>query len=162
IRAENLPKSRASREAPYIAFFNRLGHFKRHVALSRVVSPEQLPNGRGFVYPDEVGTARKYFEGAVKVVTVNAYERSPEARRACIEHHGWSGAICELNLQAYYGDAAKELIHVHHLVPIASIREGYEIDPVTDLETIPKGSRSPINHPSELPVKGATDGQNKA
>ena len=33
-------------------------------------------------------------EGALKTVRVNAHERSPIARRRCIEHHGTACAAC--------------------------------------------------------------------
>ncbi|WP_250692893.1 hypothetical protein [Escherichia coli] len=43
-------------------------------------------------FPDELPVAGDYIEGAKKNITVNAYERDPEARRACINHHG---AVCK-------------------------------------------------------------------
>src|SRR5690606_21425562 len=45
-----------------------------------------------FTFPEEVDEIpEELMEGSVRRVTVNAYERNPEARRICIEHYG---AIC--------------------------------------------------------------------
>ncbi len=38
--------------------------------------------------PDEVVGAERFFEGAVRQITVNAYERNPVARARCIEAKG--------------------------------------------------------------------------
>ncbi|WP_436910399.1 hypothetical protein [Enterobacter kobei] len=40
----------------------------------------------GHTYPDELTVPEQYTEGARKVITVNAYERSAEARKACIRY----------------------------------------------------------------------------
>jgi hypothetical protein len=38
--------------------------------------------------PEEMADDSGLVEGAVRCVSVDAYERNPEARRRCIEHHG--------------------------------------------------------------------------
>ncbi|SEF40628.1 winged helix-turn-helix domain-containing protein [Billgrantia desiderata] len=86
------------------------------------------------VYPDEVSDELQ--EGAKKRVTVNTYERSPEARQKCIDHHGYKCAVCRFEFFAEYGDRGRHFIHVHHIVPIASIGESYVIDPIKDLRPI--------------------------
>lgn len=86
------------------------------------------------VYPDELSNAT--IEGAKKAVVVNAYERSGTARQACIDHYGYTCSACLTNLESVYGERGKNFIHVHHIVPIASIGETYEIDPVRDLRPI--------------------------
>jgi len=72
-------------------------------------------------------------EGAKTTVTVNRYERNPEARQKCIEANGCSCAVCGMNFEDVYGQIGKGFIHVHHIVPISSIGEEYELDPVHDL-----------------------------
>ena len=32
-----------------------------------------------------------------------------------------------------YGELGKGYIHVHHIVPLSEIGEGYEVDPINDL-----------------------------
>ncbi len=78
----------------------------------------------------------KLIEGAKKTVTVNAYERNPQARNICIKHHGANCVICNFNFEKMYGDVGKGFIHVHHLTPIASIGQSYELDPVEDLRPV--------------------------
>lgn len=74
-----------------------------------------------------------YPEGSVSRVPVNRYERNPEARRACIAHHGTSCAACGFSFEITYGAIGKDFIHVHHIVPVPQLGSGYELDPVTDL-----------------------------
>ena len=68
--------------------------------------------------PDEIADDA-YPEGARKLVTVNAFERNPEARRRCLAHYGYRCSVCGLNLEDRDGEAGRELIHVHHLRPLA-------------------------------------------
>jgi 5-methylcytosine-specific restriction endonuclease McrA len=84
------------------------------------------------IYPDELQDTR-YFEGLGQQITVNRYERNIKARDACLEHFGTSCFVCGLDLRTRYGDVAKDLIHVHHTTPIASINASYEVNPEKDL-----------------------------
>ena len=85
--------------------------------------------------PDEIlpGERVALFEGAKRMITVNAYERNSVARQLCIKHHGAICVVCEFDFQERYGEHGKEFIQVHHLTPIAEIGERYEIDPIRDL-----------------------------
>ncbi|MEZ8157169.1 HNH endonuclease [Vibrio splendidus] len=86
------------------------------------------------VYPDEVSNQPLEFtEGAVKQVTINAYERNPKARAACIAKHGTICQVCDLNFESKYGKIGKGFIHVHHKVDLATISESYQVDPINDL-----------------------------
>jgi hypothetical protein len=67
-------------------------------------------------FPEEVVDAQTYYEGATKHITVNVYERSAKARRACIAHHGLDCSVCGFNFKSVYGDAGDGFIHVHHLM----------------------------------------------
>lgn len=81
--------------------------------------------------------ATPLFEGALKTVRVNAYERNPVARRRCIERHGTSCAVCGLALAAIYGPIAEGVIHVHHLRPLSECGgQDYQVDPVTELRPV--------------------------
>jgi len=70
------------------------------------------------IYPDEVDTRQVFTEGAVRQVSVNAYERSPSAREQCIAHFGTSCCVCGFNFAQVYGEIGERLIHVHHLRPL--------------------------------------------
>ena len=88
-----------------------------------------------FVTPDEI-LETGILEGAKKIITVNAYERNPEARRRCIAKWGYNCFVCGFHFELYYGILGKKYIHVHHLKPIATIGEEYEIDPINDLRPV--------------------------
>jgi 5-methylcytosine-specific restriction protein A len=90
----------------------------------------------GFTLPDEVAGSATLVEGAVCRVTVNAYERSPEARRQCIAAHGTACCICGFSFGAAYGEVAEGYIHVHHLRPLSEVGGEYEVDPVEDLRPV--------------------------
>ena len=75
-------------------------------------------------------------EGAVKNVTVNAYERNPAARAQCLDTHGVVCAACGFNFGKQYGLVAEGYIHVHHLRPLSEIKAGYMVDPKEDLRPV--------------------------
>lgn len=82
---------------------------------------------------EEVSVKKKYAEGASFEIRVNAYERSVEARRACIRAHGCNCAVCGFDFEDVYGELGEGFIHVHHCIPLATITSSYEVDPETDL-----------------------------
>ncbi|MEV5116681.1 HNH endonuclease [Peribacillus frigoritolerans] len=82
-------------------------------------------------YPDEVSETLE--EGKRKTIRVNVYERNPIARKHCMEHYGAQCKICSLNFEDTYGEVGKDFIHVHHIVPLHEIQQGYEVDPIQDL-----------------------------
>jgi 5-methylcytosine-specific restriction protein A len=55
------------------------------------------------------------------------------ARRSCIDHYGCVCFICKFDFYSTYGEIGKGYIHVHHKVPLAMIRENYQVDPIKDL-----------------------------
>jgi hypothetical protein len=86
--------------------------------------------------PEEVHEADGLVEGAVRTITVNAYERNPEARLRCIEAHGTSCCICGFSFGVVYGPEAEGYIHVHHVRPLSEVGGEYAIDPVEDLRPV--------------------------
>lgn len=81
--------------------------------------------------PEEV--SGDLWEGARRSISVNAYERSPDARAKCIEYHGAKCTICGFDFATEFGDDFLGFIHVHHVVPMSEVRERYKVDPVKDL-----------------------------
>lgn len=107
---------------------------------------QKTVNGKGGIYvpigtnavtrfPDEI-TDESYFEGSVKSVVVNAYERNPKARAACLAHYGNSCYVCGFNFGEAYGSIGNGFIHVHHLIEISSIGKKYSVDPIKDLRPL--------------------------
>lgn len=91
-----------------------------------------------FCLPDEVPAkdANGLVEGALKQITVNAYERNQEARRRCLAKWGHHCAVCHFHFELFFGPAGKDYIHVHHLKPLHTIGEVYQIDPENDLRPV--------------------------
>ena len=95
-----------------------------------------LPSASEFVSPDEVSGTALLFEGALRRVIVNAYERNAEARRKCIEEYGASCVICGFNFGMTYGQGMDGYIHVHHLRPLAELNKEYIVNPIEDLRPV--------------------------
>jgi len=87
-------------------------------------------------FPDEVDISKTFKEGSVRKVSVNAYERNPEARNKCIARYGCRCYICGFDFEKTYGVIGRGVIHVHHLRPISKIGEEYEIDPIEDMRPV--------------------------
>lgn len=88
------------------------------------------------VLPEEIIQTSGLVEGAVRSITVNAYERNPQARRQCINAHGTTCCICGFNFGAVYGMVADGYIHVHHIRPLSEVNGEYVVDPVKDLRPV--------------------------
>lgn len=85
---------------------------------------------------EEFDNQQSLVEGASFLVRVNAFERNPVARQRCVEHHGLDCAVCGFNFGRTYGSSAEGFIQVHHLRPLATIREKYVIAPIDDLRPV--------------------------
>lgn len=83
--------------------------------------------------PTEQVAAQVFEEGRRHSVTSTAIERSPEAREACLRHHGTACLVCGFVGEDAFGAIGKDLIHVHHLVELAATKGMYKIDPIKDL-----------------------------
>ena len=77
--------------------------------------------------------AVEYVEGSKKIVYTTKYERNPQARAACLAYYGYACKICGMNFGDTYGPDFKEIIEVHHIVPISEIGKDYVVDPIKDL-----------------------------
>jgi hypothetical protein len=113
------------------------------VELDSLLPPLETPNEWGKsslpdeeTFPEEVVDAHTYYEGATKHITVNVYERSAKARRACIKCYGTDCFVCGFNFKAVYGNAGDEFIHVHHLKPLSEVGEEYKLNPEKDLRPV--------------------------
>lgn len=103
---------------------------------SMVYSEPIISDAEITVYPDEIVNPVKFKEGTTRTVSVNVYERSASARKACIEHYGWDCSVCGFNFEQHYGEFGKNFIHVHHLKSIADVDSQYEVDPISDLRPV--------------------------
>lgn len=110
----------------------------------RTVPPEEN-------HPDTIHTGVRYVEGSVRRVNVNAYERDSAARAECLSHWGVRCAVCAFNFEEVYGEIGRGFIHVHHLVPLASIRGAYELNPLRDLVPVCPNCHAML-HSSDPPL----------
>lgn len=81
----------------------------------------------------EQGDDGMFVEGAAVSVTLDRYERSRAARKACLDVQGTSCAICGFDFGKAYGEAFAGIIQVHHVIPVSERGGAYEVDPIRDL-----------------------------
>lgn len=88
--------------------------------------------------PEEMNfdTQEHLYEGAMRQIYVNSYERNRNARDQCVEYYGPRCIICGFDFEKGYGEVGRDVIHVHHLKPLSDIGENYRIDPINDLRPI--------------------------
>jgi 5-methylcytosine-specific restriction protein A len=86
--------------------------------------------------PQNDNSQKTYTEGSPNQVTLTKFERNPFARKVCLQHHGYSCAVCNFNFEMTYGNIGKEYIHVHHLNQVAKIGRRYTVDPIKDLQPV--------------------------
>ncbi|MGC3962357.1 MAG: HNH endonuclease [Rhodocyclaceae bacterium] len=87
-------------------------------------------------YPDEIADGGLVTEGACTRVSVNRYERDRSARERAIERWGTKCVCCNVDFERKYGARGAGFIHVHHVVPIASIGQSYQLSPEEDLRPV--------------------------
>lgn len=84
-------------------------------------------------HPDELHSTDQFWEGSTKQITVNLYERDIDARKSAIAHHGTNCQVCNIDFCKIYGEIGEGFIHIHHLIPLSTIKENYRVDPIKDL-----------------------------
>jgi 5-methylcytosine-specific restriction protein A len=133
----------------YTRFMNALNALEQHInyyeTLQNTTMKKQRSlleefskltiNKNDFIYPDDIENDN-LFEGTKKQITVNAYERSSQARQECINKYGYKCVICDFDFEKIYGDIGKNFIHVHHIKPLSEIDEKYKINPIEDLRPV--------------------------
>lgn len=113
----------------YAAFDLDKGHFD---AIRKCLEGESAEP----IIPEELEPSTTYPEGAIKTITVNAYERSRVARAKCVGHHGWGCGVCGYDMTEMYGPLGAGVIHVHHVRELSAVGEEYEVDPIKDLRPV--------------------------
>jgi 5-methylcytosine-specific restriction protein A len=74
-----------------------------------------------------------FTEGKQKSVLTTLYERSPQAREACLKHHGYKCKVCGFDFEEKYGAIGKGIIHVHHINKVSDTNNEHNIDPIKEL-----------------------------
>ncbi len=72
-------------------------------------------------------------EGRASIVSCTKYERNRTNRAKCLRHFGLVCQGCGELAEDKYGDLGRDVIHVHHLLPVSLMGESRIIDPIKDL-----------------------------
>ena len=99
-------------------------------------NPSKSPAAEVHLLSTEGDPSLVFHEGATIRVYVDAYERNPKAREACLRYWGRTCFVCRFDYGKTYGEFADGYIHVHHLKPLAEIKERYRVDPKKDLRPV--------------------------
>lgn len=102
--------------------------------LKTFLEENDIPNFDKF--PGNQLNRNALYEGSIKSVLLNKYERNKEARTTCLKRYGFNCWVCSFNFEKKYGHLGKGFIHVHHLIPISSCKEEYQINPIEDLKPV--------------------------
>jgi hypothetical protein len=105
-------------------------------AVARIATADSGIAYRGLRFAQEVPAPSLYPEGPKRTILVNAYERNPSARLACISYFGARCSVCDFDFGQEYGLIGEGFIHVHHIVPLSSVGPDYKIDPKQDLRPV--------------------------
>lgn len=89
-----------------------------------------------FTIPEEIEEPQNFFEGALKNISINVYERNQKARAACIKEYGCICSACGFDFEKRYGALGKDFIHVHHIRDLAIIGKQYTVNPKEDLRPV--------------------------
>ena len=103
--------------------------------LDYLLHPHQIVNDEAYDvdYPED---NEKLYEGALITVKANKYERNQKARKECVAKKGYHCLVCGRDFESTYGEIGRGFIHVHHLTPISSIGQEYELNVDTDLAPV--------------------------
>ena len=103
--------------------------------LDYLLHPHQIVNDEAYDvdYPED---NEKLYEGALITVKANKYERNQKARMECVAKKGYHCLVCGRDFESTYGEIGRGFIHVHHLTPISTIGQEYELNVDTDLAPV--------------------------
>ncbi|MGG8472501.1 MULTISPECIES: HNH endonuclease [Rahnella] len=74
-----------------------------------------------------------YEEGKKTSKFVTKYERNPKLKKLAKSIHGTTCFACGFNFGDFYGEYAKDFIHIHHVVPVSEFGMSKIVNPKTDL-----------------------------
>jgi len=100
---------------------------------SEIIQRPSSPIVDGSKLNDCSNTLESGREGSARVSYVTTYERSPVYRAQAIAIHGVNCKACGFNFESFYGEYAKDYIHIHHLQPVSELDAPQAINPLEDL-----------------------------
>jgi len=93
----------------YSEDISRIKKFSHHLQLRYLVQEEGVWYAcREAQYlPEELPASASFSEGAKTQILVNAYERDPAARKACLRHHGYRCQGCGFSFEGFCAGTAE-------------------------------------------------------
>lgn len=91
-------------------------------------------------------------EGTPRTINVIQYERNKRARQRCLDRWGFRCVACGIAFAGIYGADFANCIHTHHLVPVASRKKTYRLNPETDLRPLCPNCHAVAHHTSDTPL----------
>jgi len=82
---------------------------------------------------DDEESLVSYQEGKKTSKFVTVYERNLVLKKQAKAFHGTTCFACGFNFGEFYGEYAKDFIHIHHVVPVSEFGESKTVNPKTDL-----------------------------
>ncbi len=128
---------------------------RRHVSgIAVSCPPAVLP---AFVYRQDGSDAGGVaMEGESETVIAKRRKRNVELRDAYVAKYGYRCGACGMLMSEVYGEAAKDLIEVHHLRPLSQRIDGASLTRLEDLVGLCPNChsvahrRNPVYSPSEI------------
>lgn len=74
-----------------------------------------------------------YQEGKKSSKFVTIYERDQRLKKLAKSYHGTTCYACGFNFEDFYGEYAKDFIHIHHVVPVSEFGQSKVVDYKTEL-----------------------------
>jgi predicted HNH restriction endonuclease len=105
--------------------------WKAHLKKRNIQAPDQRIDAVA-----DFGNDTSGYEGILRRVLANKYERKRWIRDACIRHYGPVCSVCEFDFGETYGQVGAGFIHIHHLVELASKASERKVDAVKDLRPV--------------------------
>ena len=84
-------------------------------------------------------------EGTKKSKYTSYYERDPKLRKRALQFHGVTCYSCGFNFEQFYGEYAKDYIHIHHTKPLFENEDKVSVDPIKDLVPVCANCHSVIH-----------------
>lgn len=106
--------------------------------------PQTEKYAEDYIENGEFPDSATHTDGGKKTMLVNAYERNPELRSACIDKYGVTCIACKRNFEQTYGERGKDFIEVHHINPLHTVKGRHDVS-VDDLRPLCSNCHSMIH-----------------
>lgn len=107
--------------------------FERIIKLAELVQPSTELQTPKEDREDENEPLVSWLEGSRTMKYVTTYERDRRYRMQAIAIHGHRCVVCDQSMEDLYGEVGRDLVHIHHVVPVSTYEQPKSINPESDL-----------------------------